>query len=93
MQCSGARTIEFTEENALPSAKQQGAVIDKDHGGTSDYGGHGMGGRIALQMFVMMCLRGKALEDGDEVLLHCRVGPFINSEPGGGVRVVQVADA
>lgn len=52
-----------------------------------------MGWRVAFQMFIMRALRDQALENGDEVILHCRVGAFVNGNPCCGMGVIKVADA
>lgn len=93
MYRSVSRSIKFTEEYSLPGAELKCAVIDKDHGRISDHGRHGMGGRIALQMFVLGAIRNKAFKDGDEIFLYCRIGTFVDGDACRGVGIVQVADA
>jgi hypothetical protein len=90
---AAAWTIEFTEEDALPSSKSEASVLYGKRRGNANENGLHMGISVAFGVCIAGVAGDEAVERGFDVTGHVGISVFIDGDPGGGVRDVEIAEA
>jgi len=80
-----ARSIKFTEEDALPGSELKLPSLHDDLRRGSHHAGLHMSRRIAFTVAVPALPRDHPVEDRLHVRHHVRIGMFINGHAGGGM--------
>ena len=88
-----ARAVEFAEEDSLPGAESEFAVIDEYDLARSGEDGLHVGIGVALGVLVRAFVGNEAIEDSFDIAGDVGIGVLVDGDPGGGVRNVDVADA
>jgi len=93
MKFAGAGTVEFGEEDYLPAAESETALLDEDHFGGADER------RLDVRVGIPFCMLEKgaigdeAIEGTFHVAGDIGIVAFIYDDAGGGVRDVEMAKA
>ena len=83
-----ARTVELAEIHALPDAEDGLAVLDEHGLARADIAALEVRGRIALGMPELAPVGKRLAQTEQQIVLHIRVGVFVDGDTGGRVRTV-----
>lgn len=88
-----AGAVEFAEEDALPGAKCQSAVLNQNRlARAGEYRFHMRVG-VSFDVAVRPIMRNQAVENAFDVAGYVRIGVLIDGDSRSGMRHVDVADA
>ncbi len=87
------RSVEFAEKHRLPSPQLQFAAADNDGNAAAYQRGFDMGGGITFAVSVVVNVRDDFVQFHHNIAADGRVGVFVDSDGGGGVRDEDSADA
>ena len=93
MKFAGARAVEFSEENDLPAAENQAALLDEYRFGGADERRFDV--RVGIPFCVLEEWRigDEAIERAFHVPRHVRIVALIYDDTGGGVWDIEMANA